>query len=149
MTAEDSARRREVKRFLLGKPGSFRWWLVVSALIIVAAVALWAVTGQVIVVFASAFIVFGLLWYRSAYVGDEDEVNAVANRFIVDAVLHPERLREAEVEPNAAEDDVEGDLVPKDFEQPRPQGYEDVPVAPIADEPESETESASGAGSVS
>jgi len=83
---DPAARRRALLRRFVGRPGSWRRWLVASAAWLAIWSCVYAFTGNGIVLFVA--ILVDLLWLivRPHVVGDEDEFHADLHKGIVRAL---------------------------------------------------------------
>lgn len=74
--ARRSIRLWQVRRCVLGKPGSFRWWLTLSIVWIIIAGVVWGLSNQVIAVFAVVAVAILFSLCVGHYEGDEDKMRA-------------------------------------------------------------------------
>jgi hypothetical protein len=123
-TVDPAARWRAFVRCVLGKPGSWRKWLVFSAVWMVACVCVCVLTGDLVVLFVGVLAELATLPVRAMLVGDEDEVNAALDRGII------RTLREGAEPP----EDPAFRTDPADWFTRGGRRFDDVPLPPSAED---------------
>lgn len=118
----EGAERREMKRRMLGRPGSLRRWLAGSVVWFMLCGLAYAWFRHPLIIFAAVIGAVLAFRARSLFVGDEDELNPALNRSVLDA------LRSG-VEPQ----EQSARMDPADWFSRRPNTFTDAPPPPVAE----------------
>lgn len=127
MTGESGARWRALKRFVLGKPGSIRRWVVGSLLWLIVVGFAVIVTGMFWFVGLAVLPVVAWAVLRTTLIGDEDELKAGFARTVVSEIRNPTVCEPRNV---GIREDA------SDWLNRRPDrfAFDEIPPAPIAEE---------------
>jgi hypothetical protein len=123
---DPAARRRAFVRRALGRPGSWRKWLVYSAVWLTVWACIYAFTRDLVLLFVAIVANLATIPLRAIPVGDEDEVHPALDREVVRA------LRDGAQPP----EDPALITDPADWFTHGGHRFDGVPLPPSAEDPE-------------